>query len=360
MNSRLYAGRVEHERFHPARHQLNYPLNMYALDLDELAALNRGFPLFGYNRLRPVSLYDRDYLDRKPASIRRKVLAHVSPQISADDVDQIMLVTSPRWLGYVFNPVSFFFCFSEDGRLLAVLTEVNNTFGEKHLYVLSDNRQANGGFPARFQAAKAFHVSPFNNVDGTYQFTFADIRKELNICIDLHRDGEHILRAQLMGTPFPLTPLNQFKTLLRHPVRPHLTMSRIYSEAFKLRFRRKLDFFRKPVPRSPMTIGRQPPTTIQRYCMKMILDLLGRAESGRLQVTLPDGSMVAFGPRDDIGQTHMKINDYRFFSRVVLGGDIGLGEAFMFDEWDTDDLPALLGFFFRNFSKRASSSRGCC
>jgi cyclopropane-fatty-acyl-phospholipid synthase len=58
--------------------------------------------------------------------------------------------------------------------------------------------------------------------------------------------------------------------------------------------------------------------------------------------------MVAFGPRDDIGQTHMKINDYRFFSRVVLGGDIGLGEAFMFDEWDTDDLPALLGFFFRN------------
>jgi cyclopropane-fatty-acyl-phospholipid synthase len=97
-----------------------------------------------------------------------------------------------------------------------------------------------------------------------------------------------------------------------------------------------------------MTIGRQPPTAIQRYCMKLILGLLDRTENGRLQVTLPDGSDIAFGPGDDHRQTKMKINDYRFFSRVVLGGDIGLGEAYMFDEWDTEDLPDLLGFFFRN------------
>jgi len=348
MNSRLYAGKVTHERFHPARHRLDYLLNMYALDLDELAALDKTFPLFGHNRLRPVSLYDRDYLDRQPTSLRRKVLAQLSPQIPAEDVRQILVVTSPRWLGYVFNPASFFFCYSIDGRLLAVVTEVNNTFGEKHIYPLSANRQKNGGFPARFQADKAFHVSPFNDMDGTYQFAFADIRKELDICIDLHRRGAHILRARLQGTPLPLTPLNQLNTLLRHPARPHLTMARIYHEAFKLRFRRKLDFFSKPVPRSPMTIGRRPPTTVQRHCMKMIFKHLAGAQRGRLQVTLPDGAGLAFGPSDDPGHPRLTINDYRFFSRVVLGADIGLGEAYMLDEWDTDDLPALLAFFIRN------------
>ena len=217
MDSKLYTGFVKHERFHPASHRLVYKLYMYALDLAELEVLDQHFPLFGYNRLRPVSVYDRDYLGRQPVSIRRKVLEHISALISADDVDRIILVTSPRLLGYVFNPASFYFCFSHSGRLLAALTEVNNTFGEKHVYALSDNQQENGEFPARFQADKAFHVSPFNNMEGTYQFTFADIREKLDICIDLHRRGEHILRARLQGDPLPLTPFNHMKTVLRHP-----------------------------------------------------------------------------------------------------------------------------------------------
>ena len=348
MNSKLYTGIVEHERFHPASHRLAYKLYMYAFDLAELETVDRRFPLFGYNRLRPVSLYDRDYLGRQSVSIRRKVLEHVSAQISTGDVKQIILVTSPRLLGYVFNPASFYFCFSHSGRLLAALTEVNNTFGEKHVYALSDNLQANGEFPARFQADKAFHVSPFNNMDGAYQFTFADIRERLDICIDLHRKGEHILRAHLQGDPLPLTPFNHLKTVLRHPIRPHLTISRIYREAYKLFFIRKLDFFSKPVPPSPMTIGRLPPTTIQRYCMKLILDHLAKATRGRLRVTLPAGSTVDFGQQDHQGRAHMTISDYRFFSRVALGSDIGLGESFMFDEWDTDDIPSVLSFFIRN------------
>ena len=156
MNSKLYTGLVEHERFHPASHRLIYKLYMYALDLGELEALDHRFPLFGYNRLRPVSFYDRDYLGRISVSIRRKVLEHVSAYIPPEGVERIILVTSPRWLGYVFNPASFYFCFSHDGRLLAAVTEVNNTFGEKHVYVLSDNLQANGDFRHVFKRKKPF------------------------------------------------------------------------------------------------------------------------------------------------------------------------------------------------------------
>jgi cyclopropane-fatty-acyl-phospholipid synthase len=196
---------------------------------------------------------------------------------------------------------------------------------------------------------------------GTYQFTFADIREKLDICIDLHRKGEHILRAHLQGDPLPLTPFNHLKTVLRHPIWPHLTISRIYREAFKLFFIRKLDFFSKPVPRSPMTIGRLPPTTIQRYCMNLIFDHLAQSTRGRLRITLPDGSHVEFGEQDFQHHAHMTINDYRFFSRVALGSDIGLGESFMFDEWDTDDIPRFSAFLsvIANQSKMAISKKGC-
>ena len=96
-----------------------------------------------------------------------------------------------------------------------------------------------------------------------------------------------------------------------------------------------------------MTIRRLPPTRFQRYCMRLILDFLARARQGRLQVTLPDGKVLAYGPDGPV-QARLRVNDYRFFSRVALGADIGLGEAFMYDEWDTDDIPAVLAFFIQN------------
>ncbi len=348
MNSKLYMGNVAHERFYPTRHRLDYRLYVYALDLSELALLGRRLPLFGTNRRRPVALYDRDYLDRQPGDIRHKLLDRLAPQVASEAIDRIIMVTSPRLLGYIFNPVSFYYCFSADGGLLAAVAEVNNTFGEKHVYVLPVSNGNGNGFPARFQVDKAFHVSPFNTMGGTYQFTFADIRHELDICIDLHRDGHHILRAQLQGQPRALTAGSHLKTLLRHPFMPHLTIPRIYQEAFKLRFHRKLDYHDKPVPLSPMTIRRLPPTPFQRRCMQLTLAHLARATQGRLQVTLPDGTEHTFGRSDKARPARMRINDYRFFSRVVLSADIGLGEAFMYDEWDTDNIPAAVGFFIQN------------
>ena len=348
MNSKLYTGTVEHERFHPTHHHLNYDIYIYALDLAELENLDRRLPLFGYNRPRPVSLHDKDYLDPHPGSIRSKLLQRVSAQVPEKAIDRIIMVTSPKLLGYIFNPVNFYLCFDNRGQLAACVAEVNNTFGEKHVYVLSEPLDNGNGFPMRFRADKAFHVSPFNTMGGTYEFHVSDIRRELDIQIDLHRDGKHILTARLQGSPVPLTPYHHLKTVLRHPVTPHLTISRIWREAFKLRFKRKLAFFSKPVPRSPMTIRRLPPTMVQRYCMKLMLNHLSRTKSGTLHLSMPDGTRYEFGRDGNRRPTDLRVNDYRFFSRTVLGSDIGLGEAFMFDEWDTNDIPAVLGFFIRN------------
>ena len=348
MNSSLFMGHVEHERFAPATHHLRYDLYVYALDLSELDQLDRRLPLFGYNRPRPTALYDGDYLSPHPGSLRQKLLEALAPHLPPDAVARIVMVTSPRLLGYVFNPVSFYYCFDNRERLLAAVAEVNNTFGEKHVYVLPGSGGSDNGFPARYRADKAFHVSPFNTMGGTYAFRFGDIRRELDVQIDLHREGEHILKARLQGEPRPLTAFNHLKTLLRHPIRPHLTIPRIYWEAYKLHFRRRLTYHDKPVPHSPMTIRRLPPTPVQRYCMKLVLHFLSGARRGRLQLRLPDGTTHDFGSREDAHPVQLQVNDYRFFSRIALGSDIGLGESYMFAEWDTADIAAVIEFFIRN------------
>lgn len=310
--------------------------------------MDQRLPLFGYNRRRPVSLHDGDYLDDGPGTIREKLTARLVQEVDVADIERVVMVTSPRLLGYVFNPVSFYYCFDKSGGLLATVAEVNNTYGEKHVYTLPAINGNRNGFPAQFQAEKAFHVSPYNTRGGRYDFTFGDIRRELDICLDLHRDGEHILKAQLQGNAQALTSWNHLKTLIKSPFIPFLTIPRIYWEAFKLRFKRKLTFHDKPVPSSPMTIRRLPATRIQKYFQGLIQGLLDKANRGLLRLTLPDGKTTVYGRSEDTAQVNLRVNDYRFFSRVALGADIGLGEAFMYDEWDTDDIPGVLSFFIQN------------
>ncbi len=349
MHSKIYPAVVVHERFHPVRHRLFYKHYIYAFDLAELEALDRRLPLFGYNRPRPVSLYDKDYLDPHPGSIRSKLHKHLAArQVPVDQIDRILMVTSPRFFGHVFNPVTFFFCFNRAERVLAVMAEVNNTYGEKHLYPLVAPTTDGVAFPVRFEADKAFHVSPFNTMAGAYRFRFGDIRRELNVRIDLYRDGIHILQARLKGSGMELTTGNQWKVFRHQPLTPFLTLPRIYRQASLLYFKRRLPFHDKPVPLSPMTVRRLPPTALQRFCMQRILGHLDRARTGRLEVALADGTVRLFGPASEGPPARLRIHDHRFFPRVAFGADIGLGEAFMYDEWDTDDIAAVIAFFIRN------------
>jgi len=343
----LFRGHVEHRRLHPTRHQLKYGLYVYALDLAELSQLDRRLPLFGYNRRRPVSLRDSDYLDGSDRPIREKLLDLVDPQLPAAQISRIVMVTACRYLGYIFNPVNLYYCYDADDRLLGNVAEVNNTFGERHVYVLGPHNSKGTGYPARYEAAKAFHVSPFNTIAGHYQFSFGDIQRELDIGIDLHRQEGPILQARLQGQPVVLTPFTHLTMVLRHPIMPHLTIPRIYREAFKLRFQRQLTYIPKPVPRSAMTIKRNPATVLQRRCRELVFDYLRRTREGSLHLTLPDGQSFQFGG-SATPQAALQINDHRFFSRVVLNGDIGFGEAFMEDEWDSGDVTAVVQFFIRN------------
>ncbi|MDF7826902.1 DUF1365 domain-containing protein [Pontiellaceae bacterium B12227] len=245
MNSRIYTGNVMHARKSPVQHRWKLPFYFYAIDLDELPELDRTVKGFGYNHWKPVNLQDDDYL-KGAGGFRERLAEH----IDCRGVDRIVLITVARFMTKVFNPVSFYYCLDKDRRPVCMVAEVNNTFKERHLYMM----RADGRFPVHCNDDKQFHVSPFNNMDGHYEFSFSEPGDELKIDIRLIRDETLIMTAVLWGAGKELNTSNLWKTVLRHPFTAALTMPRIIWQAALLYFKKKLTVFRKPEPVHSNTI----------------------------------------------------------------------------------------------------------
>jgi cyclopropane-fatty-acyl-phospholipid synthase len=245
MNSRIYTGKVMHARLTPVRHSWVFPFYFYAIDLDELPELDRTVRGFGFNRWNPVSLRDTDYL--RGSGVLRERLAEF---IDTSEIDRIVLVTVARFMAKVFNPVSFYYGLKKDGSPACMVTEVNNTFSERHLYIL----EGGAGFPLKCTQTKGFHVSPFNDMHGHYEFVFSAPGEDINIEIRLVRNEETVMNAAMWGKGRPLTTAHLWQTVLKHPFTAALTMPRILWQAALLRYKKKLPVFSKPAPSSPMTI----------------------------------------------------------------------------------------------------------
>jgi DUF1365 family protein len=169
--SALYAGRVMHLRLRPRRHRFAYRGFWFVFDVDEIDALARKLALFSRNRFNLFSFHDRDYGDRSGSPPRGHVERQLASAGMAPDGGAIRLLTLPRMLGFVFNPISVYFIYSEAGGLRAILWEVSNTFGERHSYLIpADNP---GARAIQQTCAKELHVSPFLDMGMTYHFRVA-------------------------------------------------------------------------------------------------------------------------------------------------------------------------------------------
>ncbi len=348
MNSCIYHGYVGHERLAPVGHRFRYPVYFFGLDLDELPDLPRLSRLFGYNRKRPLAVHDRDYLSAGPEPIREKLHRFLDQAGLPDAPARVFLVTAARYCNYVFNPVSFYYCYDREGLLRCTVAEVNNTFNERHLYILPAGTPVKADQPATFAAAKAFHVSPFNDLQGTYAFRFSPPGPQLAIDVNVVREGREVFLSRMEGTAIPFTAANLRATLARYPLTAALTFPRIVAQAVRLYFGKKLPVYTKPVPQSPLTIRIAPPTRLERICQKPILGLLERIQRGRLDLTLPDGTQRQLGGQQPGIACAVHIRDYAFFKRVARDGDIGLGESYMAGEWTTPDLTAVLSNLIAN------------
>ena len=347
MNSLIYQGEVSHARLTPVQHNFRYPVYFYAFDLDELPELARQNRLFGYNQLRPVAIHDKDYLRSGAQPIREK-LEQTLLELGVKEIPaRIVLVTAARYFNYVFNPISFFYCYSNTDELLCVLAQVNNTFGEMHLYLLAQPAADPIDGRLVYNHNKQFHVSPFFSRDGRYQFQITEPIQQLDNQLHFYQADQLALVARIQGQAEPLTNSSLLRTIIKHPLSASLTMPRILWQAAKLYWQRRLPVHTKPIPDHSMTIRPVPATLLDRLGRFFAHKHLSQLKQGALSAQLPEGGQLNFGaPGEESHQ--LKIRENRFFRRVMFSGEIGFGEAYTDGDWTTDDLPGLLTMLATN------------
>ncbi|MBN1586743.1 MAG: DUF1365 family protein [Candidatus Omnitrophica bacterium] len=348
MKSRIYTGHIFHQRKYPAEHSFKYPVYFFALDVDELQELDRHVKGFGYNRFNALSVKSEDYMRLYKGTPWDKIREAFSHNGTLPLIRRVELLTMPRIAGYAFRPVSFFLCYGSRGELVAAVADVNNTFAENHLYRLEHPKQSEKSGAVCFEASKEFHVSPFYDMQGDYEFRFSQLGEGLDIRIDLYREGRLEFQSKLWGRALPLNTPNLIRSAMRYSLSVVLAFPWICWEAAKLHFRKKLQVFKKPVPASEMTSQYPLRGLLNKWRMSLMLGLLSRIDEGQIRVTLPDGTEKDLGDPESGVRANLRIRDWAFFKRVLRDGDVGFGETYTEGIWDTEDLTALLRILLRN------------
>lgn len=228
----LYAGRVIHHRLRPRAHRLSYRHFMLLVDIDRLDALAGRLKLFAHDRFGLFSLHDRDYGAGAGTALRDHVERQLAQAGLAADGGAIRLLTIPRLLGYAFNPLSVYFCHRRDGTLSALLYEVNNTFGQRHSYLIPVEAAADG--IVRQSCDKAFYVSPFLDMDLHYEFRVHAPDETVRIEVGVGDGQGPLLRAVFAGERRALNDRELLRVFLGFPLQTLKVIAGIHVEALRI------------------------------------------------------------------------------------------------------------------------------
>jgi uncharacterized protein len=218
MNSCLYECSVMHHRFSPKLHHFRHDIFMFYLDLDELDFVAKKIFLFGHNRKKLYSFHDSDHEPAGENPLKERILKFLHQNgIDPGPFSRVMLLTLPRIFGYVFNPISIYYCFDSAGKPVCTVAEVGNTFREMKLYLLR-HEELDAGTTFTKIVPKHFYVSPFSPLDLSFDFKLKIPGDKLDIKID-DRDGEEkVLITTLTGQCAELTNKNLFCFTLKYPL----------------------------------------------------------------------------------------------------------------------------------------------
>ena len=236
-------GQVRHARLKPAKNAFAY--QTYFVMLPMRAMQTQNSQTLAHNRAGCLSFFDADHGDG-----RANAVSWIDELLQREGIDdalgEIWLHTYPRVLGYTFKPVSFWYCHAANGTLRAIVVEVNNTFGERHCYLLNKPQ-----YGQELTADKMFHVSPFCTLEGNYRFRF--MRTEIGgiqktvARIDYDDSEGPLIQTSVSGTLEPITQASLRKALWRYPAMTFGVVLRIHWQAFKL-WRKHVPFISKPKP----------------------------------------------------------------------------------------------------------------
>ena len=240
VESCLYFGEVMHRRLEPMYHRFRYRVFSLYLDLDDLPQLASRLRLFSYNRWNVFSFFDRDHGPLASHS-GRPIREWVDAYLEAAGIDcrggRVTLLCFPRVLGYVFNPMSVYFCHGAGGDLKAILYEVSNTFGQRHSYLLpSDGEAEHHNAPATIEQSceKRLHVSPFMGMAARYRFRLKVPDERLTMLIRQENESGRQLIATHTGRRVPLTDARLLSAFVCYPLMTLKVIVAIHWEALKL------------------------------------------------------------------------------------------------------------------------------
>ncbi|PPR15435.1 MAG: hypothetical protein CFH33_01445 [Alphaproteobacteria bacterium MarineAlpha9_Bin3] len=237
----IYKGFVSHYRFYPKIHKFKYRIFSLFINLEELDNISKKAKLFSINKFNLFSFCYKDHTEKpfgNPLFWARKIFSNLG-LYSAND--RIFILCYPRILGYVFNPLTTYFCIDTNNKIKAIIYEVHNTFGDRHNYVTKYNK-------LNEKVDKVFHVSPFFNIEGEYEFDTKLNNKSLKIEIKYYKkDRTNLLNAIFYGEQ---SEFNDKYLLLCFFLYPLMTLKVIYSIHFQalLLWIKGIQFFNRPIP----------------------------------------------------------------------------------------------------------------
>jgi uncharacterized protein len=232
-------GQVRHTRLRPRHNAFAYPTYFLMLPMRSMRVQGAG--ALSRNRFAPLSFYDRDHGDGGEDCLAW-IDALLLREGIGDATGEVWLHCYPRVLGYAFKPVSFWYCHHQDGTLRAVVVEVNNTFGERHCYLLDAPR-----YGQELRADKVFHVSPFCSLQGSYRFRLMRTPDAQRTVVRIDYDDEQgpLLQTSVSGCLEPLSVASARRALWSHPLMTLAVIARIHWQALRLGLKR-VPYFKKP------------------------------------------------------------------------------------------------------------------
>ena len=229
MNSCIYNGEVTHTRFKPVRHFLKYKTFSLLIDLDEINELDSRISIFSYNKFNVFSFYDKDHGERDGSNLKEWVLTNMRKFNIEGKINKIKILCYPRIFGYVFNPLSIFYCYERD-KLKAIFYEVKNTFNEQHTYIfkIKNNEEITQ------KCKKKFYVSPFMDMETYYNFKLINPNNKLSVFIKQTDSKGTILTATQTGDKKEFNFKQLIKNLFKYPLMTIKIISSIHYEALLL------------------------------------------------------------------------------------------------------------------------------
>ena len=235
----LYDGTVRHARRRDLDYTFSHPIYLWLVDLDAMPRL----PFW----LRPFARFRAsDHVGDPDRTIRQNIDAFLAGHGVDLQGGRVLMLAHARVLGYVFNPISVYWCHRPDGELACVVAEVHNTYGGRHAYLLFPDEDG------RATTAKEFYVSPFLTVDGDYAMHLREPDERLAVSVTLHQEGAPALVATLAGTRRPASTSEVLRTVLRRPLITQRTSALIRRHGITLWLRRLPVV---PRPRHPLQEG---------------------------------------------------------------------------------------------------------